>query len=83
MNIPIFVHFVGSSSFTSDFDSMIIRLFKEINTIAVSCGGVELDLPNITDESIVENIFAFFQLVATRYKVSTLRPTCFTYIYSS
>jgi hypothetical protein len=49
---------------------MIIRLFKEINSVVESCGGVALELPT-TEEDIIENISTFFQLVA-RYKVSML-----------
>jgi hypothetical protein len=69
LETPIFVHFVGSSAFASDFVSMILRLFKEINSIVVSYGGTALEIPT-TENAIVEHISIFFQLIA-KYKVST------------
>lgn len=71
MNIDkpqIFIHFIGASTFASDFISMIMRLFKEINFIVTSHGGVTQQLPTTDEKTIVEHIPIFFQLIA-RYTV--------------
>eukprot|EP00026_Physarum_polycephalum_P000562 Phypoly_transcript_00563.p1 GENE.Phypoly_transcript_00563~~Phypoly_transcript_00563.p1 ORF type:complete len:938 (+),score=108.79 Phypoly_transcript_00563:27-2816(+) len=62
LGIPMFVHFIGSCPFASDFSSMIIRLFKEINLIIESKGGIALELP--PESYIVEHISIFFCALA-------------------
>jgi hypothetical protein len=42
---PIITHFVGSSTIASDFSSMILRLFREINNIVTTHNLAPLDLP--------------------------------------
>jgi hypothetical protein len=77
----MFVHFIGSSSFASDFVSMILRLFEEINSIVISCGGTALELPT-TEQEIMKHIPIFFQFVA-KYKVSLSITRSMSYHFTS
>eukprot|EP00026_Physarum_polycephalum_P000890 Phypoly_transcript_00891.p1 GENE.Phypoly_transcript_00891~~Phypoly_transcript_00891.p1 ORF type:complete len:1193 (+),score=210.89 Phypoly_transcript_00891:164-3742(+) len=56
---PIFFHFVGLSTFSCDFQSMIWRLFKEINLLISSRGGEPLELPLAGDMTVSISTFLF------------------------
>lgn len=78
-SIPVFVHFIGSSLFASDFSCMILRLFKQVNSIVVAHGGSELSLPK-TEDAITENISVFFQAVS-KFTVSCLLFSSYASVY--
>lgn len=65
-SISTFVHFIGASSFASDFPAMIQRLFKEVNTIHTPHGSdSSLTIPT-TEQELIAKIPEFLNIASAK-----------------
>lgn len=68
---PIFAHFLGASSRSSSFGTMVIRIFEEINEKLVAAGDKAIDIPN--QAGLVAAIPKFLQAISLKVFFPTLQ----------
>jgi hypothetical protein len=61
---PTFVHFVGASLYASNFQSMLVRLYEEINDILKSHNIQPRPTPK--DDEIIPNIYGYLATVSQK-----------------
>lgn len=79
INIPVFVHFIGSSLLASDFFCMVQCLFRRINSVILAHSGSALSLPE-TDDVIAEHMSLFLQEIS-KHTVCLLSISSCYYLY--